>query len=72
MLIYIKTNKYLYFDKNLTFEANMFNIEIGKTSFDLETTCHDNELHYMKPFASVIDNLEFKEKPNYNHLKFLL
>ena len=72
MLIYIKTNNYLFYDKELAFDENMHNIKMGKTQIDLETTCDNNDVSFLKPFASIIDNLEFKEKPNYNHLKFLL
>ena len=35
VLIYIKTNKYLFYDKELAFDENMHNIKMGKTQIDL-------------------------------------
>ena len=36
MLIYMKTGKYIFYDKTLSQMENMINIGIGKTSMSLE------------------------------------
>jgi hypothetical protein len=62
MLIYINKNKYV-------FESN---IKKGKTMHDLKSTCEMHGVPELMEVAAIIDSLEFKEKPDYNLIKFQL
>ena len=62
MLIYINTNKYVF----------QTNIKAGKIQHDLKSTCELHGVPWLMEVASIVDKLGFKEKPDYNYIKFQL
>ena len=60
MLIYINRNRFVF----------VRNIKAGKIGNDLKTTCELYGVPWLMEVAATIDKIGFKEKPDYDKIKF--
>ena len=72
MLVYLTNGKIPFVKLNLPFDKQFERIKHLKNKYRPKTICIHYQCEYLTEFATEIYKLKFEEKPDYEHLRFLL